>query len=544
MATPITTPGSNRDNCPKISTSCVIWQGPNIPCIDLCAGDAVDEVVFKLATLLCDVTENVLDITTLEFACFIQSGIEDPTTLKQLLQLIINKVCTLEANSSTGSGNTGKPGGDTVKPGTLTSDTYVALPPCLFFTDSNGDLVTSMLLTEYVSYLANTICTIILDINGINISIASLNNSVNALQIQVANLQAYTYEIFVTSQCASAPTPGQTILIQDAFANLEASFCNLQSSIGLSTQLIAAINNQCPSLSTSEQLSSPPLLMSDLSGWINTPITAADSINNLWLTLCDMRSKLVSYFSLPPILPCILAVPENVTVLTIGTAYSTITWTAPSLSGIEPPTGYRIEVFEWTGAAPTGPSVFDNIYSGTTFSVNIASTSIVVGTQYVVYVHAIYSCGESNGAPVVSDLLAPTILFYVGVGEAYPPPGTTYCIESGLPVAYTTTNVTTNVNLYNAITGVPVTNGYAYDIEVKLRYSITSCSFFGTAYIDVIIPIAPGSSSGSYTYESETFNNCGTALCTPVYTSLDCGVSINDMNTEFDTSGGFLVCGV
>jgi hypothetical protein len=64
MATPITTPGSNRDNCPKISTSCVIWQGPNIPCIDLCAGDSIDEVVFKLATLLCDVTENILDYTS------------------------------------------------------------------------------------------------------------------------------------------------------------------------------------------------------------------------------------------------------------------------------------------------------------------------------------------------------------------------------------------------------------------------------------------------------------------------------------------------
>lgn len=538
MATPITTPGSNRDNCPKISTSCVIWQGPNIPCIDLCAGDAVDEVVFKLATLLCDVTENVLDITTLEFACFIQSGIEDPTTLKQLLQLIINKVCTLEANSGTGTGS-----GNTGKPGTSTSDTYVALPPCLFFTDSNGDLVTTMLFTDYLLYLANTICTVILDINNINSNISTLTTDVSTLQLQVANLYSYTYEIFVTSQCASAPTPGQTLLIQDAFANLEASYCNMLSSVGISTLLFAAVNRQCPSLSSSPVLFGSGS-MGDIPGWVGTPTTAADAINNLWLTVCDMRNKLVNYFSLPPVIPCILAVPENVTVLTVATSYSTVTWTAPSYAGIELPISYRIEVFEWTGTAPTGPSLFDAVVANTTFSMNVASPSIVIGTQYVVYVHAGYSCGESNGAPVVSDLLVPAVLFYVNVGQTNIPTGTTYCIESGLPVLYTTQNVTTDVELVNAITGLPVINGGASDIEVVLRYSITSCSFSGPAYIDVTIPIAPGSSTGTYTYESETFNNCGTALCTPVYTSLDCGVSINDMNTEFNPLSAFPICGV
>jgi hypothetical protein len=536
MGVPVTTPGSNRDNCPKISTSCVIWQGPNIPCINLCAGDSIDEVVFKLATLLCDVTENVLDITTLEFACFIQAGVEEPQTLKQLLQLIINKICTLEATSgSTGNQN---PEGNNDPNQTRTggSDTYVELPPCLYFTNDDGDLVTSMVLTEYVLYLANVVCTIILDINTVTNSITQINNRVNTLELQVSNLQEYTYEIFVTSQCASAPTSGQTILIQEAFANLEASFCNLQSSVGLSTELIAAINNQCPSLSSSQQLSNPPLLMSDLSGWINTPITAADSINNLWLTLCDMRSKLVNYFSLPPVLPCVLIVPENVTALTIGTSYSTITWEAPSYSGVELPTGYRIEVFEWTGTAPTGPSLFDSTYSGTTFSANISGASIVVGTEYVVYVHSIYSCGESNGAALITELLVPTVLFKVNVIEKNVASTTVYCNESGSPVTYTAKNKVTTVELQNFSTGLPVINGYAYSIDVTLRYAITSCSYFGTAYIDVVVPILPGNSSADYTYETETWVNCGTALCTAEFTVISCGVSIDDANTVFDTA--------
>lgn len=532
MGTPITTPGSNRDNCPKISTSCVIWQGPDIPCINLCAGDSIDEVVFKLATLLCDVTENVLDVTTLEFSCFIQSGVEDPQTLLQLLQLIINKTCTLESIVGNGA----------VIPvdNSKVGDPYMPLPPCLYFTNDKGDLVVSLPVSEYVVYLASIICTIILDINSINSNISILTSNVNNLQVQVSDLQAYTYEIYVTSQCASAPTVGQTLLIQDAFANLEASYCNMLSSVGISTLLVSAVNRQCPSLASSLQLNNPLNVMSDLSGWVDAPTTVADTITNLWLTLCDLRFKVENYFSLPPVLPCVLAVPENVTVLTIGTAYSTVTWTAPSYAGLEIPFQYRIEVFEWTGTAPTGLSVYDNIYSGTTFTANISGVSIVIGTQYVVYVHAVYTCGESNGAPVVSDLLVPTVLFKVKFGETAEPDTTVYCTESSLPVAYDATNVKTKVELVNAITLLPVTNGYAYNIDVVIRYEVTSCSFYGSAYIDITIPILPGASFADYIYEAETFNNCGTALCTPVNTTISCGVSISDMYTVFNT--GLPVC--
>lgn len=533
MGTPISTPGSNRDNCPKISTACVIWQGPDIPCINLCAGDSIDEVVFKLATLLCDITENVLDVSSLEFSCLVQAGAQNPQTLLQVLQLIITKVCSLPTTTTTDPG--------TGRPGDGIADPYISLPECLYFTNEDGDLVVSMLLSEYVVYLANTICTLINDLAGANSTISFLEGSMSSMRQDITNLQNYTYQTYITSQCVSAPTPGQVILIQEAFQNLEASYCNMLGSVGVSTLLIAAVNRQCPGLSSAPQLSSPSSLMSDLSGWVATPTTAADAINNLWLTLCDTRSALQSYLSLPPITPCVLAIPESVSVLTIGTTYSTITWTAPTFSGIETPMGYRIEAFEWTGTAPTGPSLYDVTVGSSTFSTNVASGSISIGTEYVVYVHAIYSCGESNGAPVVSELLVPTILFKVEVAQRGDADTSIFCSESGSPVSYTVNNAAITVSLVNASTGLPVTNTYGTSIDVILRFEITSCSFYGTSYMDVTIPILPGDSSAVYVYPSVTYNNCGTALCATVNTSLSCGVSISDMNTEFDT-GTITVC--
>ena len=36
----------NLDNkpCSPISSNCVVWQGPDIPCIQLCTGDTVSDV--------------------------------------------------------------------------------------------------------------------------------------------------------------------------------------------------------------------------------------------------------------------------------------------------------------------------------------------------------------------------------------------------------------------------------------------------------------------------------------------------------------------
>ena len=528
MATPsIPNSGSNRDNCPKISTACVIWQGPNIPCISLQAGDSIDEVVFKLATLLCNVTQNLINVSSLDFECLVASGAQDPTTLLQTLQLIITKVCDIDANGATG--DQGRP------TETITDDPIIPLPPCLYF-DQDGDTITSLPLSEYAPYLASVICTILIDVANHTSAISNLTTRVISLEEAVANLTEYTYNIFVESQCASSGTPGETLLIQNAFVNLETSLCNLMGTVGMSTLLIAAVNRQCPGLNSALQLNDSEYIMSELSGWVTTPATVADTISNMWLTICDMRTKLSTYFATPITTPCILAVPENVTITTIGTTSSTVEWTAPSYSGIEAPTGYRIEVFEWTGTAPTGPSVYDATLSTSFLTHSFPVSTLVVGQDYVVYIHAIYSCGESNGARVISDLIVPTILYKVTVEDMEATATSTECVEGGIPVEMEVLNHTTTVTLTNAITGIPVTNGTGLPMNVVIRYVANSCSFYGPVYDNVTIAIPDGSSSADYTYSILTYNNCGTALCTEVTKVISCGVSTGYISSEFDTT--------
>ena len=86
----------NYDNspCSPISSNCVIWQGPNIPCIKLCTGDTISDVIEKLATELCTVLDT-LNVTNYDLSCFNLVAC-DPNDFQALIQFLIEQICALQ----------------------------------------------------------------------------------------------------------------------------------------------------------------------------------------------------------------------------------------------------------------------------------------------------------------------------------------------------------------------------------------------------------------------------------------------------------------
>ena len=83
--------------CAPVSSNCVIWQGPNLSCINLCNGDTVSDVVYKLAVELCDLQAQ-LDLSDLDLSCVVQACQTCPEpvkTLSAVLDLIITKTCDI-----------------------------------------------------------------------------------------------------------------------------------------------------------------------------------------------------------------------------------------------------------------------------------------------------------------------------------------------------------------------------------------------------------------------------------------------------------------
>ena len=83
-----------KENCTPISSNCITWTGPNIPCIKLCKGDSVTDVLYNFAMSYCDLLSQ-LDPSKYDLACLNDTKCP-PKSFQELVQLLITKICEIE----------------------------------------------------------------------------------------------------------------------------------------------------------------------------------------------------------------------------------------------------------------------------------------------------------------------------------------------------------------------------------------------------------------------------------------------------------------
>ncbi len=271
----------NLDNspCSPTSSNCVIWQGPDMPCIKLCKGDTISDVVAKLATELCSILDT-LNITNYDLTCFNITAC-GPSNFQELIQFLIVKICELEAGT----------GGTT--PSTILSDCpkcVVTVADCFV---TNGQQ--TMDLVEYVNLIANRVCSIITELGLINQALILLDGRVSTLETAV--VVPYTLPSFtVTGNCIPGLTAGTSYPINtilEAFIN--GIWCSFYNAVGSVTDINSSLGSICV-ISTDISIAfNEDIMTTAYSNWIDTPNSLADSVNNLWIALCDLRSGYSTY---------------------------------------------------------------------------------------------------------------------------------------------------------------------------------------------------------------------------------------------------------
>ena len=265
----------NLDNspCAPQSSNCVIWQGPNIPCIKLCTGDTISDVTYKLATELCTIMSE-LNLTNYDLSC-LNLTTSEPTTFNELIQLLISKICELEnipTNTTPGSG--GCP------------DCVVTVASCF---QTGGQ--TTMQLLDYVTAIANKVCAILLQITAINTSITNLTARVVDLEAEILNPPApYVPDVTISACTIGSLAPGTypVDIVVSSLINDTGGFCSLIAATGTPANIISAYASQTV-LSTSLRLTTGTA-MSTITGWINTPVgNLSQTIIDLWLCIKDIR---------------------------------------------------------------------------------------------------------------------------------------------------------------------------------------------------------------------------------------------------------------
>lgn len=266
--------------CTPVSSNCVVWQGPNIPCINLCTGDTVSTVVYKVATDLCTIKSS-LDLTNLDLSCLVQfcttvGPAPTTKTLSAVLDFIIKKVCCLNTTIQAGGGIGGGGGG-------AVED--LALPQCLQY-QSAGQTVTELSNDAYTLHLGSQFCVLKGVVDNHTSTLASHN-------LKIAALEARPLAVPLPTVIPNCVLPSQATAMNVVLDELEAQYCLLRGVLGSNAQITSATAQQCANLGTANALSQPGF-MSAFAGWNQTVTNMAQAFQNLWITVCDMRAAVAS----------------------------------------------------------------------------------------------------------------------------------------------------------------------------------------------------------------------------------------------------------
>lgn len=273
----------NYDNspCSPISSNCVIWQGPDIPCIKLCAGDTISDVIFKLATELCAVLDT-LNVTNYDLSCFNLTACS-PNDFQALIQFLIEQICAIQTEVTTVSDPATSPIVNQTKSASASADTLVTVADCFVIRG-----VTVMTVSQYAQAIGEKVCSLVTQIATINTEIINLDIRVTALEgapVPTFTVPSFTLGCSIDTLASGTPQFINTVL--ESFIN--DVWCNYYYNVtGTSSDLSAAVNQICISDSDLQLTTGSAFSTNTL--WIQSASysTVADAINNLWIALCDI----------------------------------------------------------------------------------------------------------------------------------------------------------------------------------------------------------------------------------------------------------------
>lgn len=279
MSVPTNSSLAKARGCNPVSSNCVVWQGPDLQCIDLCKGDTISEVVAKMAEELCAIIDT-FNLQDYDFSCLAIPTSEQPDALKDLIQILIDRICALEGiDNQGGAGASGCP-----------ENCVVPIAPCFQYTNEQGDLIENMGLLEYVAAIAVRVCSNVTSIENLDAGLLTAQEDIDALEALAADLtntKVDQGELQYVNSTKIDPS-GESKFVTDALRSVENSLIQTQDSLGSTTDMYKALLKE-GNLKNEDQLASEAK-MSAIADYKTTVENIGDSVNNLWLSVHDIRT--------------------------------------------------------------------------------------------------------------------------------------------------------------------------------------------------------------------------------------------------------------
>jgi len=274
----IPTNSSNKlsTGCDPVSSNCVIWQGPDLPCINLCNGDTISDVIALLAQELCDIIDaactcdpNINEVVT---GCLLADGAPAFTTLDELLNAMIAYMCDKDNF-----------------PNSEWVTTQVPLGCLDYFNEDDQAMQGTLSVEEFLKYLAAEVCKLT---SSVHIIEQQINTIFLELEELSSNFPLQIPDINIAPTCVYVQNelPGGSSVVTIAVwaVAIETAFCKLRNNVGTEADVQTAISSVCvlgnqPMLSNLGDYGEPTT-----GEWFSPVTNLAQGQTNIWKILCDM----------------------------------------------------------------------------------------------------------------------------------------------------------------------------------------------------------------------------------------------------------------
>lgn len=285
-----TNSSGTTNGCDNISSNCVVWQGPDITCIDLCTGDTITDVTHKLATKVCKlITDGVTanpSLAGLDLTCLKIPGIT-PTELVPVLQAMVVQIC-----ANTGTGQVPNSSSNLSPSAQVQADLPImTLPACLQYNDASGNPVTTLRLDLFATLISQQVCTNLASIQVINTTLTSYSSRLDILEACVLPCSSAVVEKQVVPTCII--NVGVLTDVSVLLLALEVRFCALETAVGLPAAINLAIG-QTTITSSTLSLSGNKAAYGALGGWNSTVTSLAQSVQNSWIVMDDLYAAVAN----------------------------------------------------------------------------------------------------------------------------------------------------------------------------------------------------------------------------------------------------------
>lgn len=254
-----------KNRCPQaLSSQCIEWNGPSIPCLDICHDDVLTDVVHAIGTKVCELVDNI-DMSELDLECLIGlPNVQQNYSLKMILQLLLDNDCKLQdLIDAAGSGGSNF---------NVSNPTLNLNYQCIEKFDAFDNPIPQN-LNETLQSLIDQVCDNVDNIEDHETRITFIENNFCPT---CPDPDPYQEPII------NIPTSDTPEILSQAVIHLGEAYGEHVELVGSNGNILTAMSRQCANLNPIYGL---------VPGWISNPLTLADTINNLWIVACDSRSK-------------------------------------------------------------------------------------------------------------------------------------------------------------------------------------------------------------------------------------------------------------